>query len=533
MTQPRVLTRGPAGCGKTREALLQCKAFLGDHGYALRDDQRILMLSCTTAAVSRIHQTMPALLAPEQRTRIALDTFAAFKWDLLCRFGRYLGVGRNPQLVSPVSRLDGLPPKRGEVVFADFDEQVLRLLRASRSLAAAYRDRFPIVVIDELQDTSDADWELVRILAESALLRCFGDPNQAVGMTTLEAARTRMQAAIGFGCAVRDMSGGSHRDRSAGRVVTALAEAIRDGGDIGVAGQAAKVEKALWVRRYAFPNTLSLEVKYVLQHARARHPDWQIGVLTLMKANVDTLSRGLLTRTDAAPFVVSHRVVGRQDVCLATDPFLLAAWSRACGQAVTDADLIRQCGLAVASVLSQTSLEGVAKQLVVSASSATTHKGKARQVLEALASSANRPDPDQFDRVADAVAVLGSTRFEAFALTRIEVLRRRAERLLAQRDCNMDELIADGREASAEEAGIRKTAQPARVQLMTIDSCKGREFDLVLLVNHPHEPFLRPADAPGYSAARAKLYTAITRAKYAVAVLLPKDDACELLGPLA
>lgn len=97
----------------------------------------------------------------------------------------------------------------------------------------------------------------------------------------------------------------------------------------------------------------------------------------------------------------------------------------------------------------------------------------------------------------------------------------------------MDEVVADGRQASAEEAGIRKTAQPARVQLMTVDSCKGREFDLVVLVNHPHEPFLRPADAPGYSAARAKLYTAITRARYAAAVVLPKEHACELLEPLA
>jgi hypothetical protein len=229
---------------------------------------------------------------------------------------------------------------------------------------------------------------------------------------------------------------------------------------------------------------------------------------------------------------VSHRVVGRHDVCLATDPFLLAAWSRACGRAVVDADLIRLCGLAVASVLSQTSLEGVAKQLVVSASTATMRKGKARAVLEALAASTDHPAPDQFDRVADAVRAVGSTRFEAFALTRIEVLRRRAERLLAQRDCSVDEVVADGRESSAEDAGVRKTAQPARVQLMTIDSCKGREFDLVVLVNHPHEPFLRPADAPGYGAARAKLYTAITRARYVVALVLPKEHACELLEAL-
>lgn len=110
------------------------------------------------------------------------------------------------------------------------DEHVLRLLRASRSLAAAYRERFPLVVVDELQDTSDADWELVQVLAESALLRCYGDPNQAVGMTTLEAAQARMQAAIDFGCVVNDMTGGSHRDRSAERVLTALAEAVRDSG---------------------------------------------------------------------------------------------------------------------------------------------------------------------------------------------------------------------------------------------------------------------------------------------------------------
>jgi superfamily I DNA/RNA helicase len=160
------------------------------------------------------------------------------------------------------------------------------------------------------------------------------------------------------------------------------------------------------------------------------------------------------------------------------------------------------------------------------------HKGKARALLQALRPSTNHPDPEQFDRVGDAVRAIGSDRFQDFALTRVDVLRRRMEQLLAQRAYRIEELVAAGREISAEEAGIRKISPPARVQLMTIDSCKGREFDLVVLVNHPHEPFLRRDDAPDYSAARAKLYTAITRARHAVAVVAPEDDACELLEPL-
>lgn len=490
-----------------------------------------MMLSCTTSAVSRIHQTIPVLLIPEHRARLSINTFAGFKWDLLCRYGRYLGVGRNPVLVSPVARLDGSVAKADEVVFADFDHHVLRLLRASPSLAAAYRARFPMVVIDELQDTSDTDWELVQILAQSALLRCYGDPNQAVGITTPVAAQARMQAAIDFGCVVNDMSGGSQRDRSQGQVITQLAEAVRDGGDIGAAAKAAKGAGALSVRRFPFPSTLAMEAKFLAQRARARHPQWRIGVLTLTKANLDSLSRGLLTHTTAANFGVPHRVVGRQDVCLATDPFLLAAWSRVCGQLVVDAELVRHCGLAIASVLNPSVLEGPAKELVTNANNGRMHKGKSRAVLNALTPTVNRPDPDQFDRVADSIKVIGSKRFEDFALTRIEVLRRRAERRMAQSECGMDEIVADCRQASAEEAGIRKTAEPARVQVMTIDSCKGREFDLVVLVNHPHEPFPRAADAPGYGAARAKLYTAITRTKHALAVVLPKQDACVLLDP--
>jgi hypothetical protein len=352
----RVLTRGPAGCGKTHAALLECEAFLSKYSEVIRDDQRVLVLSCTTSAVARIHQMIPLLLRSEHRTRVSVDTFAAFKWELLCRFGRYLGVGRTPTLTSPVGRLDGSLAKAGEVIFAEFDNHVLRLLRASPSLATAYRARCPMVVIDELQDTSDADWELVRILAESAVLRCYGDPNQAVGITTLQAAQDRMQAAISFGCVANNMIGGSHRDRSTGRVITALAESIRDASDVGSAADAATSAKAMWVRRYPYPNMLPLVIKFVVRQTHERHRDWHIGVLTLTKANLDGLSRGLLTPTEKAPFVIRHRVVGRQDVCLATDPFLLTAWSRVCGHTVADAEVVRLCGLAVASVLNPSAL---------------------------------------------------------------------------------------------------------------------------------------------------------------------------------
>src|SRR5262249_29187317 len=110
-----------------------------------------------------------------------------------------------------------------------YDELVpaaIDILRSSVRIRSLVAERWPIVICDEFQDTSEEQWELLTLLGESARLVLLADPNQmiytfvpGVGLERLAWAR---EAA---GDAVIELEEASHRDPSG--VVPAMASAVR------------------------------------------------------------------------------------------------------------------------------------------------------------------------------------------------------------------------------------------------------------------------------------------------------------------
>ena len=188
-----VVTGGP-GCGKTTVALR--KALLRV-GAGLLAGQKVLFLSFSRAAVSRIVQAARKDLPRECRRDLDIQTFHSFCWQLVRGHGYLLGA------VSPISLL---PPhderairngarnydpvwdaererlflEEGRIAFDLFAPKALALLEGSAAHRQLIAGRYPLIIVDEAQDTGTEQWACMEALANLTQLVCLADLEQQI-----------------------------------------------------------------------------------------------------------------------------------------------------------------------------------------------------------------------------------------------------------------------------------------------------------------------------------------------------------------
>ncbi len=188
-----VVTGGP-GCGKTTVALR--KALLRV-GAGLLAGQKVLFLSFSRAAVARIVQAARKDLPRESRRDLDIQTFHSFCWQLVRGHGYLLGA------VSPISLL---PPhderairngarnydpvwdaererlflEEGRIAFDLFAPKALALLEGSAAHRQLIADRYPLIIVDEAQDTGTEQWACMEALANLTQLVCLADLEQQI-----------------------------------------------------------------------------------------------------------------------------------------------------------------------------------------------------------------------------------------------------------------------------------------------------------------------------------------------------------------
>jgi DNA helicase-2/ATP-dependent DNA helicase PcrA len=208
---PVIIVAGP-GTGKTR-------TFAHRIAYLIQDQhvppERILAVTFTRSAAAEMTARLAGLLGtiPDG---LWVETYHAAALRVLREQGYPFGPGVEFTLIADEDKpglLDGLVPRKDASSFLDelrrtkrqlewpeigpaaeyhrrlserrlldFDDLFLyaiRLFDERPDIAAAYRDRFTHIVIDEFQDTSFAQYRFVRSLA-SLHLCVIGDPDQAI-----------------------------------------------------------------------------------------------------------------------------------------------------------------------------------------------------------------------------------------------------------------------------------------------------------------------------------------------------------------
>lgn len=161
----RVLVEAPAGCGKTYEAVgLACAI-----GAELPQEASVLLLTHTHAAKNEFSRRAATTTGA---TRVRVSTIDSFLVDMCMPHAAALGL--------PYPLRTALAEKA--VKLPEIAQKALELVRRCPLIAEVIATRHPVIILDEHQDASVTQHDVVDTIAATAdmRLRIFGDPMQAI-----------------------------------------------------------------------------------------------------------------------------------------------------------------------------------------------------------------------------------------------------------------------------------------------------------------------------------------------------------------
>lgn len=204
-----MLVIGGPGSGKTTIAILKAARLVPQLPFT---SQRILFLSFARATVSRVIEAIECEQnIPEKiRGQIEVDTYHSFFWRILKSHGYLIGLPRRlevmaggaeaialaelrsqfPSKLTPLQEtekqarecleLERLAFEEGRVCFNLFAPFVGRLVKESDRIRRIIATRFPVIMLDEFQDTNAGQWGVIEALGSRITLLALADPEQRI-----------------------------------------------------------------------------------------------------------------------------------------------------------------------------------------------------------------------------------------------------------------------------------------------------------------------------------------------------------------
>jgi DNA helicase-2/ATP-dependent DNA helicase PcrA len=206
-----LLVTGGPGSGKTTVSILKA-AQIAERDLGL--GQRIMFLSFARATVSRVVEAIEyeQKIPHEQRKLIDVETYHSFFWRILKAHGYLVGLPRRLSILTPPSESIALSTIRsgyaaksrlsddersekrareeaerlrlgredGRICFDLFAKYTGDILHGSERIRKLIAIMYPVIILDEFQDTNAGQWRVVQALGEHSTLIALADPEQRI-----------------------------------------------------------------------------------------------------------------------------------------------------------------------------------------------------------------------------------------------------------------------------------------------------------------------------------------------------------------
>ena len=554
-----MVTGGP-GSGKTTLALLKAAKRI-DNG--LNPGQQVLFLSFSRAAVARIADAAKQQVSYEKQTALSIQTFHSFFWQILQGYSYLLGLPRQVKILlahdekafsngidrnSPLwSKWDKTRNKmayeQGLICFDLFAPLVSSLFKRSNSICSRIARRYPLILVDEAQDTNDQQWDIIRSLSHYSQIVCFADKDQmiydflpGVGPARVSQIQEILSPLI--------VSLGSENNRSPSTEITTFARdifvnKIGSGSYKGVSrlhfGPSADQ------RDNAIRKSIPILIKKIIAET-GKKPE-SIALIASYSRGVAVISSALQLEK-----AIPHRVLFDEAFTVLSSraaAFLLEPKGQQSVEEDT-ATLLEIIGLAFRAKGKSSSLKKGTK-CVLYAGRCRDEKIPNYKVALAAKSlvlkAQQRPltgDPGRdWLTVKNEMKQTGESSFDEIAKTLdylVAFSRGRHIREGLSETWMQHSAYVGAREiinmALTQEQLYSDTEESKGIYVMNTHKCKGKQFDGIILYRQQyHSPFVWYGELSPYPFSRRLLHMAITRAKYHVLILEEVFSQCPICAP--
>lgn len=565
-----VLVTGGPGSGKTTIALRKAVHRIRQ---GMQPGQAALFLSFSRAAVGRILDAAKLETTDEQREQLSIQTFHSFFWSILKVHGYLLGAPHRLSILLPhdekalsggIDETDGkwaawriererIFREDGRIVFDLFAPCAAQLLTKSQLVLNAIARRYPIVIVDEAQDTGELAWKCIEALAPYSQIICLADLEQQI-FDFLPGVGPERVLAIRDSLKPLEVDLGAENHRSPATEILAFGNDILSGKARG--GPYRGVSR-LPYRPFKPPPNWNHLLRYALSklfravRAETGAPPETTAIIVSSNRSALLLSNALnglganpgkpvrhkllfdeaesLLSARFAAFLLEPKDPSHDQEHVATSIELMAAAKRASGRARVDASRLLDLAARIRAGEAPTNKIVKAVRRVISELGATGFTGNPQKdwlsVKDALRNTGQR----ELSHVASQLDFL--------------VAFRRGHRISAGlglewlRDGAYTNARAVLDHALAQEQLLDGVESPPRLQVMNFHKSKGKQFDGVIIVREAvtkthgvESSFVWRGDAAPFPKSRRVLRVGITRARAHVLILDPRWPTCPLLA---